>query len=365
MAKHEPGASVERLSTYLWDASGPVEPSIAALEDALRPWRADRRALPVPAVTPVRRHRSRLLAAVALAAGLVAAVAGWHAYRLAWPAARPWAVTWLPAGGTPAAAARADEVWPVGGILQTPADQAALVRIARIGQLRIEPGSRVRLATTGTGTHRLALDHGRLHARVWAPPGQFGVLTAGGVAVDLGCEFVLASDADGRGVLDVRSGWVGYQSVHDEILVPAGFVAELAPGGAASSPLRPQATAAVREAVHAVDAAMRGEGDAAPAAERLAAAAEPADAMTLLAVLTRYPGLAATALYPRLGALLGLRIVDPAHRARWIGGDRAAITAWWDALPGPRPKQWWLSWRDGFGPLARAAEPAPAAGSSP
>ncbi len=63
-------------SDYLWDATGPVDPDVARLEELLRELRCDRTWEPVP----VRRRLGPVVAALAAAAG-VAGVLGWSALQ--------------------------------------------------------------------------------------------------------------------------------------------------------------------------------------------------------------------------------------------------------------------------------------------
>jgi hypothetical protein len=51
--------------------------------------------------------------------------------------------------------------------------------------------------------HRLALDHGAIEARIWAPPRLFFVETPSARAVDLGCVYTLEVDRAGAGRLSV------------------------------------------------------------------------------------------------------------------------------------------------------------------
>ena len=186
---------------YLWDGSGEPDPEVERLEGVLSRLRSDR---PAPELRAPARRRlfGGSLAALAAAASLVLAVSG------AWLSPRgrgaSWEVTRLervPGGETVAGVERLR----VGEWLETGESSSARVKVGAIGQVEIEPRTRLRLVDAGAASHRLALDRGVLHARIWAPPGSFFVDTPSAVAVDLGCEYTLAVDETGAGLLEAGS----------------------------------------------------------------------------------------------------------------------------------------------------------------
>ena len=87
----------------------------------------------------------------------------------------------------------------VGGWLETGKDERATFDVANIGQVTVEPNTRLRLLDTRAGAHRLELARGTMHATIWAPPNQFFVETPSTLAVDLGCAYTLTVDDDGAG----------------------------------------------------------------------------------------------------------------------------------------------------------------------
>ncbi len=232
----------------------------------------------------------------------------------------------------------------VGETLLTGTGQHARVAIARIGALEVSPKTRLRLIETRSGHHRVALESGHVHARVWAPPGAFGVLDGGVEVIDLGCVFDLWKHADGSGRLAVGSGWVMHSEGGRETLVPAGYALDFGPDHV-GLPLRPVAAAAFADAVNALDRALQAGHRDATAETRIGDLAAPDDAFTLLSLLTRYPALADGPLYPRLAETIGATPIDARHRVAWASGSVHAINAWWDRMPRP-PKQWWRNWRD-------------------
>ncbi|HUD42914.1 MAG TPA: hypothetical protein VMR06_13065 [Dokdonella sp.] len=321
----------------MWSPDLPGDADLVRIERLLGRYRHLPSEVPMPAVpaAPPRRHWLRALAiAGGGIAAAVLAVAVWLPWRLHWTADAPWPVT-----GDAAAPALA-----VGGTLQTGSGQHARIAIARIGALEVSPDTRLSLVETRSGHHRIALESGHVHARVWAPPGAFGVLDGGTEVIDLGCVFDLWKHADGSGRLAVGSGWVMHSEGGRETLVPAGHALDFAPGHA-GLPLRPTAAVAFADAVTALDRALRDGHRDRDAETRSAGLATPDDAFTLLSLLTRYPALADGPLYPRLAEAIGATPLDARHRAAWTGGSVHAINAWWDRMPRP-PKQWWRNWRD-------------------
>ncbi|HRF82881.1 MAG: hypothetical protein J0L89_00430 [Xanthomonadales bacterium] len=289
---------------------------------------------------PPRGRRPRwLLASAAAVAACAVGLALWLPWRLQWNEGAHWAVV-AGAGAAPGAL-------EVGTTWATSERQTATIRIARIGSMQVLPDTRIRLRDTRSGHHRLELVEGRVRARIWAPPGYFGVAAGAGETLDLGCEFEMSRDVRGAGSIQVASGWVMHRVGGQETLVPAGST--LAFDDVRSGiPLAIHAGADFREAVRRLDLAML-EGRRAPGLESaVAAGAAAEDRFSLLALLTRYPELASGPLYPRLAALLGEPGDDPQHRQAWQAGNAQAMEAWWARIPRP-PKAWWLNWRDAFG----------------
>jgi hypothetical protein len=110
----------------------------------------------------------------------------------------------------------------VGQWLETDSSSRAQIAVGSIGQVEIDPNTRVRLVETKPTEHRLELEHGKMSARIWAPPRLFFVDTPSAVAADLGCAYTLEVDDNGSGLLHVTSGWVALQLKDRESMVPAG-----------------------------------------------------------------------------------------------------------------------------------------------
>lgn len=252
------------------------------------------------------------------------------------PAGPAWEVASL--SGDPQVAGRTvtgDARMTAGDRLVTDARSRARVAVGTIGSVQVEPDSRVRLVDGGTRRHRLALERGKLSAFIWAPPGQFVVDTASAVAVDLGCAYTLETDEDGRGWLDVTSGWVAFEWQGRESFVPAGARCATRPRVGPGTPFFADAPGSFQEALSAFD---EGRGGL----RLLLATARERDALTLWHLLSRTQGTDRGLVCDRLAALVPAP--PSADRAATLRGDRAALDAWWDAL-GFGDTRWWRQWK--------------------
>lgn len=342
---------------YLWDRSDPVDLDVARLERLLAPhaWRGERRAHRVATPSPRRLRRRIALASAAMLAVIALGAGSWYRHRLQWPAAQPWQLVAVSGQvRVDGRVADAATLFAPGSELETGKDAEARLQVARIGQLVLGEGSRLDLVTTRGGHHRVRLRQGSLWAKVWAPPGSFGVHAPGTDVRDLGCEFVLRIDAQGNGTLIVQSGWVQIDGVQREILVPQGTRSALHAGRAPGTPYDLGARAEFVAALAEIDAQGRDGAADGAAVRRLLAASRPQDAITLLTLLGRYPQLATGPLFDRLVDVMPSEpaVTREALRAR----GSAALDPWWRHLPYPRVKRWWMQWPDAF-----AGDPPPRA----
>jgi hypothetical protein len=260
-------------------------------------------------------------AAVLLAFG----VAGLALWLWSWPEGREWPTLEGPTA-----------TLGVGETVTIDPGESLVVRVARIGWMRVEGEARVRLLSTASNRHRVALDEGTLHAGVWAPPGSFGVRTPAGSVLDLGCELVLRVQGQ-TATVEVTSGWVQLENRWGQSIVPAGARATMVPHRIPSVPVFRDAPTGLGSAV----AALEREVDA-DALQRLLGAARDRDVYSLLVLATRQPE-ARDALLRRAAALSS---PPPGLLERALGGDRLAVWDWIDELPLPPPKRWVPNWRD-------------------
>jgi hypothetical protein len=333
----------DQHSDYLWDPTARPDPDIAALERAVQSHSATARGLSqrLPRMAPPKRRVRAGHIAALLAAAAFATVFIMLEHRLSWPEGASWRVT-LSSHAEPSHLS-------VGQSLETGVGETAAIRAARIGEVTLAPGSSLRLMETRRGEHRVELDRGRMHAKIWAPPGYFGVAVHNARVLDLGCEFDLTAEQGGSGVLSVASGWVAYHRSGIEMLVPAGYASRFSETGV-GTPVRADASNELRRAAEVLDTLLERAADdreIQAAADALANAARDDDHFTLLSLLTRHRQLASGSIYARLQTSLTGGTIDEGHRARWLRGDSAAIDEWWRRLP-RQPKTWWLNWRDAW-----------------
>ena len=329
----------------LWDPSLEADPELRRIERLLSIYRVQPGELTFAQKTHVRTALSARRWLPALAAGILLAISTtvWFQYRLAWHDGDAWQATTTNFTGHPASR----EIAP-GNSLTTNGTETARITVARIGSIQLSPDSTLSLTETGAGRHRVSLKEGHMRARIWAPPGFFGVENGAAEVVDLGCDFDVWKQVDGSGRVSVRSGWVAYRIDNQEVLVPAGFEVRFNARDV-TTPIRPDADPSLRRALDALERALMERGptsaDTLRASAAVAASLSDADAFTALSLLTRYPKLAATPLYPRLARALKVSVDSEIHRSEWIVGNQDAINAWWQQIP-TTPKKWWANWSD-------------------
>ncbi|MGH9928291.1 MAG: FecR domain-containing protein [Pyrinomonadaceae bacterium] len=178
---------------------------------------------------------------------------------------------------------------PVGEWLETDSSSRAQIEVGSIGQVEIDPNTRVRLLETGATEHRLELAHGKMSARIWAPPRLFFVDTPAGVAADLGCAYTLEVDDEGIGLLHVTSGWVALQLKDRESMVPAGATCATRPGVGPGTPYFDDASAIFRQALSSFDFGVPPESKI-PNLELILSESRSRDTLTLWHLLGRVEG---------------------------------------------------------------------------
>jgi anti-sigma factor RsiW len=214
----------------------------------------------------------------------------------------------------------------VGEWLETDANSRAELQVANIGRIEVDPGSRLRLVATKLSEHRVELAHGRMSARIWAPPRLFFVDTPSAVAADLGCAYTLQVDDRGRGLLRVTSGWVALEAQGRESVVPQGASCATQPGAAPGTPYFEDATDDFKAALSRFDF----DGGGAGALAVVLKESRPRDTLTLWHLLARASGDDRARVYDRLAQLAP----PPAGVTREgaLSLDRHMLDAWKDAL---------------------------------
>lgn len=140
-----------------------------------------------------------------------------------------------------------------GGWLETPTDAQAELKVGTIGSVTLTSNTKLQLLSTKRGDHRLHLEKGQIHAKIWAPPRLFFVETPAGTAIDLGCEYTLEVDSSGNSLLHVQSGFVSFAADSREVVVPAGWKVQARPGHYTGTPFAETASPALQDALTLFD----------------------------------------------------------------------------------------------------------------
>lgn len=294
---------------YLWDRSGPPDPTIVELERELSQYAAQ-----PPRVTG---RRPRFVRWAAIAAAMVLGIAAWRFTRP--PELSPWQ---LDSGRT----------LGLGEKVTTGPGQHARLEASGVGTVRLDPNSALQVVRSGVADQRLSLTRGTLHALIWAPAKSFAVDTPAGTSIDLGCAYSLTVDGDGAGLVLVSAGWVAFQAGRTESFIPAGAACRTRRKSGPSLPYFTDASPAF------ADALLRWEHTGEVAA--LLGAARPRDALTVWHLLQRTQSTALRGQVARRFAVL-VPQVDAAALER---GDAAAINQAWNAL-GLGAAEWWRTWK--------------------
>lgn len=147
----------------------------------------------------------------------------------------------------------------VGEILETDEYSRMRVEVADIGQVEISPNSLVKLVNSSETEHRLALEYGKIEAKIFAPPRLFVVDTPTAQAVDLGCAYDLEVDRAGNTKLKVTSGYVALERDGRESIVPAGAFCLTRRGKGLGTPFFETATENFKEDLRKFDFEAGGE----------------------------------------------------------------------------------------------------------
>lgn len=216
----------------------------------------DGRTAPVPSrrrFNPFLMQPRFALAALALV-GLVVAFATLWMRRPPQPAGATWDVARLNGAPRIGSVLMSDNgKLGVGQWLETDRNSRAQISVSDIGQVEIDPNTRVRLVETKPTEHRLELAQGRLSARISAPPKLFFVNTPSGIAEDLGCAYTLEVDDAGNSLLRVTAGWVALQLQDRESKVPAGAACATRSGIGPGTPYFEDASESFRTQLTKVD----------------------------------------------------------------------------------------------------------------
>ena len=309
---------------YLWDKSGEPDPEIQRLENLLSPLGHKPDKVPVVRFPQRRRALFMLAAAASL---LVIASASW----IWWQRTRPaWQVATV--AGSPSVTRLAK-----GQSLSTDAQSRARLDLDDVGEVDVEPNTRLSVLTLKKDEHRLALDRGTIHALIWAPPGRFFVNTPSAQTVDLGCEYTLNVDPAGVGLVRVSVGWVAFENDGRESFIPAGAACVTRPHKGPGIPYYEDASQALVDAVHRFDA----DADQAAIAAILSQARER-DAISLWHLLRRVQPGDRGRVYDRLAEFI--KMPPDVTREGVLAGNPQMIDSIWNTLDLGNTS-WWRMWK--------------------
>ena len=331
---------------YLWDGTGEPDAEIVRLEKSLAQLRHRGQPPAFPAVTQnphdsrsgefVAFSWSRRIAAV-FAMAAAAAVAAFLtsrptplpvAPRPGWEVARIEGAPLVGAQSIRGAGAKGK--LEVGQLLVTNADSRATITVAEIGEIQVDPGTRLRLLQTMRDRKRIALEEGTIHAAIWAPPGEFVVDTPSAVAVDLGCAYTLRIGPDGSGVLRTTLGWVGFHANGRDSFIPAGAAAFTRRGLGPGTPYFEDASESFRTALTQLDLAGISHESRAASLRVVLAQARKEDALSLWHLLSRTQGDEREQVFRRFAGLVPPP--DGVTRNGILRLDQQQLDLWWNAL---------------------------------
>jgi hypothetical protein len=332
---------------YLWDGSGDPDPGLQRIEKSLARFRYAGETPELPAADFLQRQAKpshfafftagwipRFAAATLLIVALTGSVFFLHLSSVQVSDAPAWDVARL--SGTPRvgdfslASDSSKAQLKVGQLMTTDNSSRASLNVAEVGEIYVDPGSRVRLIESGSSHSRLALELGTIHAAIWAPPGEFVVDTPSATAVDLGCAYTLQVNDDGSGTLRTTLGWVGFHKDGHDSFIPAGAMCTTRPAQGPGTPYFEDATEQLRSALHAFDFESLSAADREQALRTILAQARPRDAFTLWHLLTRVNDDERPLVYDRLASL----VTPPANVTRegTLALDPQMMDAWWNAF---------------------------------
>ena len=347
---------------YLWDGSGEPDPELQRIEKSLARFRYSGRPAELPAANFLQPKPSRFpffasgwtprfAAATLLIVALTISVWFLRLSPLQVSNAPGWDVARLsgaPRVGNFSLANDSSKAHlKVGQLMVTDNSSRASLSVAEVGEIYVDPGSRIRLIESGSNHSRLALELGTIHAAIWAPPGEFVVETPSATAVDLGCAYTLHVNDDGSGTLRTTLGWVGFHKDGHDSFIPAGAMCATRPAQGPGTPYFEDASEKLRNALHALDFESLPGTDRRQALRTVLGEARRRDAFTLWHLLARVNADERPLVYDRLTSLVTppvnvtregtLALVPQMMDAWWNAFDLGDISVWrfWEQKQAP------------------------------
>ena len=171
----------------------------------------------------------------------------------------------------------------IGEWLITDDSSRALLSVANIGEIIVDPRSKLKIVKSDSSGHRIMLDYGTINANINAEPRLFVVDTKSVEVVDLGCSYTFSSDKNGNGLLYVKSGMVALESKNRKSLVAAGSFCITKEGIGPGTPYSKNSSPEFRKAL--LDLDFKGASD--EAVINVLRNAKRTDVVSLLQILPR------------------------------------------------------------------------------
>ena len=197
-----------------------------------------------------------------------------------------------------------DSKLKVGQLLETGKGSRATLYPGSIGEVEIEPDSKLRLLQSRDNEYRLSLERGEVKARVSAPPRLFFVNTPSAVAVDLGCAYTLDVDPQGNGHIDVTAGWVELDSAEIKSMVPAEAACITRPGAKPGTPFFEDASQVLKDALLRFDFGSSSPDERSSALDSILSQSRKRDSLTVWHLLSRVAPQDRLRVYNRLAELV-------------------------------------------------------------
>jgi hypothetical protein len=215
-------------------------------------------------------------------------------------------------------------------MLETDGQSRASLQADDTGKIQVDPSTRLRLLSMGSGLKRIALDRGTIHTYIWAPPGQFVVDTPSAVTVDLGCAYTLQVDDSGAGMVRTSLGWVGFKLNGHESFIPAGAACATRPKVGPGTPYFEDSSSEFRAALTRFDFEDSTRQQRAHDVAIALSEARNRDALTLWHLLARVDDQQRVLVYDRLSQL----VPPPAAVTKEgiLRLDQPMFDQWWNEL---------------------------------
>ena len=344
----------ERTDEYLWDKSGEPNPEILRLETLLTRFQHDRPAPVFPEIVPGARRRSfpvRLRWLMASASMAVVALLVMMAVVIYRNNQIPFAVAgWNVSRQVGSAHISSG----LGQVLETDKRSRVTLRDEDVGQIDVDPGTRLRWLNKRDDLEWMVLDRGTIHALIWAPPGQFVVDTPSAMTVDLGCAYTLQVDSSGAGLVRTSLGWVGFKLNGRESFIPAGAACRTRPKVGPGSAYFEDASANFIAALARFDFDDTTPEQRATDLAVVLNESRNRDALTLWHLLSRADPSQRLLVYERL------RLLAPPKAGVTQQGilrlDRSMLDQWWNEL-GFADISIWRHWERSWSATNRAVGP--------